>query len=679
MNLIRRLFSWYFNRRKFPYWGILLIDAFIVFLSCCVALYLNPVDNFNWSTISSYGLTLMLIVFVYGLSFSVFHTYTGIVRFSTFVDLQYVVFANASAAIVSTIFFVGCRALHIPFFHCPSLLSTLVIFTLSTLLMWLERVAVKRLYDTFRQDSNTKNVFIYGVSTGGVSLAKSIQGQNPLQYKLVGFVTPNEELYSKYLMGALVYHDNERLITHMQEKHARILLVSPLQSEYFRSRQKLISDLLAHNIRILMMPAAEEWNTQKDLSHNQLHEVEIEDLLPRKKIEVDMDAIGQMLTGKRILITGAAGSIGSEMSNQVAKFAPAELILVDQAETPMHNVRLYMAEQHKELKVWTIVGSITNEKQMEEIFRTHRPEYVFHAAAYKHVPMMEDNPSMAIQNNVYGTRVIADLSVKYGTRKFVMISTDKAVNPTNVMGCSKRICEIYCQSLNHKIQQLHKKAQEGTPADTTAKANDAKDAALLQVDGSLPVTQFVTTRFGNVLGSNGSVIPIFKKQIKKGGPVTVTHPDIIRFFMLISEACRLVLEAGTMGKGGEIFVFDMGEPVRIADLAQRMIELSHTPNVKIVYTGLRKGEKLYEEVLNNDELTKPTCHPKIKVAAVREYPYELALQNENELYELALTFNDLAIVRKMKAIVPEYKSQNSKYQILDEANDTDTTAQTTQA
>lgn len=665
MNLIRRLFSWYFNRRKFPYWGILLLDAFIVLVSCCVALYLNPVDDFNWSTFDAYGLSVLLIVFVYGLSFSVFHTYTGIVRFSTFVDLQYIVFANASAAVVSAIIFVAFRALHIPFLHYPSLLSTIVIFTLSTLLMWLERVAVKRLYDVFRQDSNTKNVFIYGVSTGGVSLAKSIQSQNPLQYRLVGFVTPGEELYSKYLMGAMVYHDNERLITHMQEKRARILIVSPLQSEYFRSRQKLISDLLAHNIRIMMVPAAEEWNTQKDLSHSQLHEVEIEDLLPRKKIEVDMDAIGQMLTGKRILITGAAGSIGSEMSNQVAKFAPAELILVDQAETPMHDVRLYMAEHHKELKVWTIVGSITNERQMEEIFRSHRPEYVFHAAAYKHVPMMEDNPSMAIQNNVYGTRVIADLAVKYGTRKFVMISTDKAVNPTNVMGCSKRICEIYCQSLNHKIQQIRQEAQTGTP--------------LLQVDGSLPVTQFVTTRFGNVLGSNGSVIPIFKEQIKKGGPVTVTHPDIIRFFMLISEACRLVLEAGTMGKGGEIFVFDMGEPVRIADLAQRMIELSHTPNVKIVYTGLRKGEKLFEEVLNNEELTKPTCHPKIKVAAVREYPYELALQNEVELYQLSLTYDDLAIVRKMKAIVPEYKSQNSKYKILDEEAAADSQTQATEA
>ena len=387
----------------------------------------------------------------------------------------------------------------------------------------------------------------------------------------------------------------------------------------------------------MMMPTVEEWDGKSQLSHTQLHEVDIEDLLPRDKIEVDMDAIKKMLTGRRILITGAAGSIGSEISRQVATFNPAELVLVDQAETPMHDVRLYMARNHSSLKVWTIVGSIINQSQMEDVFSAHNPEYVFHAAAYKHVPMMEDNPAIAIQNNVYGTRVIADLAVKYGTKKFVMISTDKAVNPTNVMGCSKRICEIYCQAFNKAIQ-----------------------------DGEVKgVTQFVTTRFGNVLGSNGSVIPIFKEQIRKGGPITVTHKNIIRYFMLIPEACRLVLEAGTMGKGGEIFVFDMGEPVRIADLAQRMIDLSGAKNIEIKYTGLRDGEKLFEEVLNDAEQTKPTVHPKIKVANVREYPYELALKNEKELYEISLQYNDMCIVKKMKEIVPEYRSQHSKYSVLD--------------
>ena len=350
-----------------------------------------------------------------------------------------------------------------------------------------------------------------------------------------------------------------------------------------------------------------------------------------------MNAIGAMLKGKRVLITGAAGSIGSEMVRQVAVYKPAELTLIDQAETPMHSVRLTMARQFADVKNETIVGSITDKAFMEKIFADHRPEYVFHAAAYKHVPMMEDNPAMAVRNNVNGTRVIADLAVKYGTKKFVMISTDKAVNPTNVMGCSKRICEIYCQSLNQAI-----------------------------VDGRVEgVTQFVTTRFGNVLGSNGSVIPIFKELIRKGGPVTVTHPDIIRYFMLIPEACKLVLEAGTMGKGGEIFVFDMGKPVKIVDLARRMISLSGAKNVEIKFTGLREGEKLYEELLSTKENTIPTQNPKIMVAKVREYDYEVAKKNEDELLQISFTHDDMAIVKKMKEIVPEYKSQVSKYQVLD--------------
>ena len=434
-----------------------------------------------------------------------------------------------------------------------------------------------------------------------------------------------------WLLGVKVYEDNDNLLNVIREKQISVILVSPLMTEKFTKRTSLIDGLVNDGVKIMMMPPAEEWDGKSNLSHRQLHEVDIEELLPREKIEVDMDAIGNMLRGKRILITGAAGSIGSEMSRQVAKFNPSELVLVDQAETPMHDVRLYMARHHSDLKVWTIVGSITNKEQMERIFSEHKPEYVFHAAAYKHVPMMEDNPAMAVQNNIYGTRVIADLAVKYGTKKFVMISTDKAVNPTNVMGCSKRICEIYCQSL----------------------------------DAHQDTTQFITTRFGNVLGSNGSVIPIFKEQIRKGGPVTVTHPDIIRFFMLIPEACRLVLEAGTMGNGGEIFVFDMGEPVKIVDLAQRMIRLSGAKDIEIKFSSLREGEKLYEEVLNDAEQTKPTVHPKIKVAAVRQYPYELALQNEIELYNLSTSFDDMAIVKKMKEIVPEYKSKVSKYEKLD--------------
>ena len=386
-----------------------------------------------------------------------------------------------------------------------------------------------------------------------------------------------------------------------------------------------------------MVPDVQEWDGKSNINHTQLKEVEIEDLLPREKIEVDMDAIGKQLQNKVILITGAAGSIGSEMVRQVALYNPAELVLVDQAETPLHDIRLMMAHDFPNIKSYTLVGDIANQERMEEIFLAHNPDYVFHAAAYKHVPMMEDNPSESIINNVLGTRNIADLSVKYGIKKFVMISTDKAVNPTNVMGCSKRICEIYVQSLDKAIK-------EG------------------KVKG---VTQFVTTRFGNVLGSNGSVIPLFKEQIKNGGPVTVTHPDIIRYFMLIPEACKLVLEAGTMGNGGEIFVFDMGEPVKIMDLAKRMILLSHAQNVEIKITGLRDGEKLYEEVLNEKETTLPTFHPKIKIAKVREYNYDSIRMEIDDLIRNSRHDDDMHIVGRMKAIVPEFKSQHSKYEILD--------------
>ena len=416
------------------------------------------------------------------------------------------------------------------------------------------------------------------------------------------------------------------------------MLVSPLKTERFRQNSAMVDEFIDADIKIMMMDYGTEWNgDESSLSHKQLHAVDIEDLLPRDKIEVNMAEIEKQLRGKRILITGAAGSIGSEIVRQVAQFGQAEMTLIDQAETPMHDIKMMMARRFPNIKNETIVSSIANKEHMEKIFEAHRPEYVFHAAAYKHVPMMEDDPAIAVQNNIYGTRVIADLAVKYGTLKFVMISTDKAVNPTNVMGCSKRICEIYCQSLNQAIM-------EG------------------KVSG---VTQFVTTRFGNVLGSNGSVIPIFKQQIRAGGPVTVTHPDIVRFFMLIPEACRLVLEAGTMGKGGEIFVFDMGQPVKIVDLAKRMIALSGATDVEIKFTGLRDGEKLYEEVLNDKEGTIPTSNPKIMVAKVREYDYATACANEERLLEVSKSFDDMAIVRVMKDIVPEYKSRQSKYEVLD--------------
>ena len=650
MNTLRKLCNWYFSRKALPYWGILAMDCTIVFLSGLFVYYLQygglSFALHFWQV--TFGLCVCLVLYVF--AFFIFHTYHGVMRYSGFVDLHRVAYSTATASIgVCILHQIQVHGGFTPYLLIPRFENSLLLFIVATMLMWCLRVFVKSLHDISRGDDSIQKVFIYGCMQGGIALAKSIRNENPRRYRLRGFISTDPSLNGSWLLGEHVYLDDDNVVETMKKYQVSTLLVSPLQREKFITRTTLIDSLIKAGIKILISPAeAVEWDGKSDLSHKELREVEIEDLLPRDKIEIDMNAIGNMLRGKRILITGAAGSIGSEMSRQVAKFNPSELVLVDQAETPMHDVRLYMARNHGDLKTWTIVGSITNNKQMERIFSEHKPEYVFHAAAYKHVPMMEDNPAMAVQNNIYGTRVIADLAVKYGTKKFVMISTDKAVNPTNVMGCSKRICEIYCQALNAHLRQ-----------------QEAKNPSLQ--GGAGVGCQFVTTRFGNVLGSNGSVIPIFKEQIRKGGPVTVTHKDIIRFFMLIPEACRLVLQAGTMGHGGEIYVFDMGKPVRIADLAQRMIDLSGAKGVEIQYTGLRDGEKLYEEVLNDAEQTKPTSHPKIMVAQVREYPYSLALQNEIDLYELSIHSDDMSIVKKMKEIVPEYKSQHSKYEVLDKS------------
>ena len=640
--MMRRIINWYFSRKALPYWCILVMDCVIVFLSGLFVFYLQHgwADLVSRFAQVSVGLLVSLILYI--VSFFVFHTYNGVIRYSSFVDLHRVAYSTAVAGI-------GVCLLHQVQVHLglsryiliPRVDSAIMLFIVATMLMWCLRVVVKGLHDSYRGDGTIKKVFVYGCMEGGVALAKSLRNESPQRYRLGGFITTDKTLHGTWLLGEKVYLDDDSLVRTMEECHVSAVLVSPLQREYFITRTTFIDALINAGIKILITPAgAEEWDGKSDISYQQLREVEIEDLLPRDKIDVDMEAIGKMLAGRRILITGAAGSIGSEMSRQVAKFKPADLILVDQAETPMHDMRMYMANNHKDIHVETIVTSICKQSRMEAIFAQYKPEYVFHAAAYKHVPMMEDNPAEAVQNNVFGTRVIADLAVKYGTKKFVMISTDKAVNPTNVMGCSKRICEIYCQSLNNSLWEKTQKTGKMT-------------------------TQFVTTRFGNVLGSNGSVIPIFKEQIKKGGPVTVTHQDIIRYFMLIPEACRLVLQAGTMGHGGEIYVFDMGKPVRIADLAKRMIDLSGAKNIEIKFTGLRDGEKLYEEVLSGAEQTKPTSHPKIMVAQVREYPYDLALNNEIELYNLSLNADDMAIVKKMKEIVPEYKSRHSKYEALD--------------
>ena len=642
MKLFYRFVKWAFSRGTLPYWCIFAYDTLSVLVSGLFVYTLQyGVDNL-YTNLNRVGLGIGLCMVLYMLAFFIFHTFNGVLRYSSFIDLRRVAYSSFTASIAICVF----HQLQIRFglsnyILVPRFVSGVQIFITATMLMWTARMAAKALHDLYNNFGISKNVFIYGAQSGAVALARSIVSDPSSRCKIKGFISDNEMMTSSRISGIKVYEDSPELVETMRKLHVQALLVSPLQTEHFTHDTKFIDGLIAAKIKIMMMPPAEEWDGKSTISHTLLHEVDIEELLPRDKIEVDMEAIKKMLTGHRILITGAAGSIGSEMARQVATFKPSELILVDQAETPMHDVRLYMMNHHKDLKVWSIVGSITNESQMEQIFAAHKPEYVFHAAAYKHVPMMEDNPAMAIQNNVFGTRVIADLAVKYQTRKFVMISTDKAVNPTNVMGCSKRICEIYCQSLNKAIQ-----------------------------DGEVKgVTQFVTTRFGNVLGSNGSVIPLFRKQLAAGGPLTVTHPKIIRFFMLIPEACKLVLEAGTHGKGGEIFVFDMGEPVRIADLARRMIDLSGVKGVEIKYTGLREGEKLFEEVLNENENTLPSFHKKIRIAMVRNYEYEDAEKDVEELRDIAARYDDMETVRKMKDIVPEYVSKHSRYEVLDKKDD----------
>jgi FlaA1/EpsC-like NDP-sugar epimerase len=625
------IFSWYFSKRALPYWAIFIIDCLIVLFSfAAVQITLGGITNFitcaHTPQFLSYGICLLCYI----LGFHFFRTYSGVIRYSSFVDLQRIGFAAILA--VACIFIISMFT-HLTVSRAEILLSSIV----AVLFMWMVRVIVKYLYDTTAMGGHKERIFIYGVKLGGISLAKSIRNQHPAKYEVVGFVSDGVDMQNRILMGVPVFPNDENLVEEMKSRRATEIFVSPLKTEALRQNTDMQNRLIEGDIKILAMPSEVEWNGKTSLSHSQLKPIELEDLLPRDAIEIDMDAIGKLLKGRKILITGAAGSIGSEMVRQIASYTPSELILVDQAETPLHDVRLMMAREWPDLKAYTIIGDISNASRMEEIFVHHMPEYVFHAAAYKHVPMMEDNPRESIYNNVYGTQVIADLAVKYGVNKFVMISTDKAVNPTNVMGCSKRICEIYVQSLDKAIK-------------------DGK------IKGS---TQFVTTRFGNVLGSNGSVIPLFKQQISKGGPITVTDPNIVRYFMLIPEACKLVLQAGTMGHGGEIYVFDMGKPVKIVDLATRMIKLSGAQNIEIAFTGLRDGEKLYEEVLNDKELTLPTNNPKIKIAKVREYDYMDVSKDICNLIDSSATGDCMGIVALMKDIVPEFKSNHSIYEVLD--------------
>ncbi|MBR5703092.1 MAG: polysaccharide biosynthesis protein [Bacteroidales bacterium] len=652
MDIIKRLSNWYFSKKVLPYWVILLADAVIVFASAVFTYWVIHRTQMTYDNHVSVFLSAAMFALLSWIGASCFKTYHGVLRYSSFVDLLKLTYANA----VSLVLAIGATMLFnwldVEILSAFTIIGIVMAFILATMLMWAMRVMVKILFDITNTDAKAQRVLIYGALTGGIGLAKNIRTSYPDRFDLRGFISHEKRIKNMKLLGVKVYSLDDNFTEIIKKERIEGLLVTPKREDEFRNNQKLQDILIDAGCKIYMVHDAKEASIKDGMFTDedvQLKEVSVEDLLPRQEIRVDMKSVGDLLTGKRILITGSAGSIGMEMVRQVAKFKPEKMMLIDQAETPQHDVRLMMAKDFPDVPCEVVVTSISRRTRMEYIFSSFRPEYVFHAAAYKHVPMMEDNPSEAVLNNVAGTKIIADLSVKYKVKKFVMISTDKAVNPTNVMGCSKRICEIYVQALDRK-QKIE------------AMENWKKGFRKTEY------TQFVTTRFGNVLGSNGSVIPLFREQIKNGGPVTVTDERIVRYFMLIPEACKLVLEAGTKGNGGEIFVFDMGKPVKIADLAKRMIALSGAKNVKIEFTGLREGEKLYEEVLNELEGTKPTFHEKIRIAQVREYDYAEVAKEIDDLIDISKQFDDMNTVRKMKEIVPEYKSNNSVYEKLDAEN-----------
>lgn len=637
MKIIDKIFQWYFTKNALPYWVVLAIDIFICYLSGILVFWFYYHGAVEFSNLSILTRTIFVYMVFALVGFRVFKTYSGIIRYSSFVDLQRVGLAMLLSLVIAEVMHYVMYSWDIKFVRFQGR-QIAVMYLVATIGLVVFRILVKAIYDAYLNPNRRIRTLIYGVKEGGIGIANNICNDRNTNFILKGFIS-HDDLYSgNTLMGEKIYTINDKLEEVIKSNDIRAVLVSPMQVDRFRANTTLQDILINANVKIYLTEHTKEWTGENDLEHVQFKEINIEDLLPRDEIVVDMDAIGNLLNGKCIMITGSAGSIGSEIVRQISIYKPEKLILIDQAETPQHDIRLMMGFDYPDIKVETIVANITNLDRMETIFKQYKPEYVFHAAAYKHVPMMENNPSESIQNNVWGTKVIADLSVKYGVRKFVMVSTDKAVNPTNVMGCSKRICEIYCQSLNKKIDKESNKEVS---------------------------TQFVTTRFGNVLGSNGSVIPLFEKQIKNGGPVTVTDPNIIRFFMLIPEACKLVLEAGTHGKGGEIFVFDMGKPVRIADLAKRMIKLSGAENIEIEYTGLRAGEKLYEEVLSTTENTLPSFHEKVRIAKVQEYDYDVVNQQIEQLLQISRTYDSMQIVKMMKSIVPEYVSNNSVYSVLD--------------
>ena len=620
-----------FSKKYTPRWIVLIIDVFICVASTIIAYLLR--FNFEIPENENVGeLTqiVQLVVSVRLISFLIAGTYAGIVRYTGLRDARRILITITAGSLFVVATNLVCYYSGITqAFIVP--MSIVIIDFLTTLFFMISlRFLVKSVFFEFKTTAKSKNVIVYGTDRNAQAAKHAIEEDRDANFKVVAFVDDLSKKSNKKIDDLPIYPiDNlESLITELDARH--LLLAKPFQS--VEKKHEIIELGLNNGITMLNVPKFESW-INGELSSKQIRNIKIEDLLERNPIQLDINKIQGQIKGKTMLVTGAAGSIGSESVRQLIKFEPRNIVLFDQAETPMYDIEMELRDTCSASNITIVISDITDHQRVEEVFNEFKPEIVYHAAAYKHVPMMENNPVEAVRNNVIGTRLIADMAVKYGVKRFVMVSTDTAVTPTNVMGASKRIAEIYTQSLNGKSATL-----------------------------------FITTRFGNVLGSNGSVIPRFKKQIEEGGPITVTHPQITRYFMTIPEACQLVLEAGASGKGGEIFIFDMGKSVKIVDLAKKMIKLSGLElgkDIQITYTGLRPGEKLYEEVLSSAENTDPTSHDRIRVARVRAYDYDEALKVVNRLETLSREVEITEMVRLMKKTVPEFKSQNSRFCALD--------------
>jgi FlaA1/EpsC-like NDP-sugar epimerase len=619
---------------------IMILDLFIIIWSFSTSYFI--VHRFEFSNIlrgfffSYTGLYVAIAAIV----MYIMRIHTGLIRYSNTRDMLRIF----GSAFISSLIYLGVAYLWIiPVLKTDAFSLNLVLlvnFSVSSTLLILIRAAAKSTYYYLTSYSNGQKspIVIYGSDYNAILVKHALENSAKTNFSVIGFVDENTKKINKEMGGVMIYNFNK--LGQLKKKHKveKLVIVNDHLDE--AEKKVALEECLALGIQVLTVPPTEQWIYGK-LTMNQIKDLKIEDLLQRKPIKIDTTGISKDINGKRVLVTGAAGSIGSEIVKQILQYNPALVILCDQAETPLHEIQLEVEEKFPDIATKIFIGDIRSHHRMYKLFSDFYPEVVYHAAAYKHVPMMEENPSVAIRANVLGTKHIADLSMEFGTKKFVMISTDKAVNPSNVMGASKRIAEIYIQSL--------------------------KNSAV-----NIAGTSFITTRFGNVLGSNGSVIPRFQAQIQKGGPITVTHPEITRYFMTIPEAVQLVLEAGTMGEGGEIFIFDMGEPVKITDLAKKMIKLAGfqpDKDIKIVYTGLRPGEKLYEELLNLGEHTLPTHNEKIKISKVITYPFNKVASDINELLVLNKQHSEVAVVNKMKEIVPEFISKNSTFEGLDKKQD----------